>query len=62
MPNRNHRGPRNEGPMSGRRLGECSDNHDSENVPRLHLNRHDGYRKGRGGRRRDQHDRHRHHN
>lgn len=48
MPNRNQTGPRGEGPMTGRKLGDCNDNKESQEPPRLGLSRRMGRGRERG--------------
>ncbi len=66
MPDHNHRGPRGEGPMTGRKQGECNRKNNPEEQPRLGLNSHEGEHRGKGckhdGHHHDDHHHHNHHN
>jgi len=47
MPSNDHTGPQGNGPMTGRKLGECANNGDQNDAPRLGRNRRLGQGQGR---------------
>ena len=48
MPNHDHKGPRGEGPMTGRKQGQCGRGHQHTEAPRLGLNKNDEHKHGKG--------------
>jgi hypothetical protein len=48
MPNRNQTGPRGEGPMTGRKMGVCNNQQETQEPPRLGLGRRMGRGRERG--------------
>lgn len=50
MPNNDRTGPRGDGAMTGRKLGLCRSENDTEQHSRLGLNRRNNAGRGRGGR------------
>jgi len=71
MPNHDHKGPRGEGAMTGRKQGDCNRHNQREDAPRLGLNRREEGGRGRHhdgrGQRHHDHDHncdhsHHHHN
>lgn len=48
MPNRDHKGPEGQGPMTGRKMGDCNNNNTQEVVYGRGLGRGAGVGAGRG--------------